>query len=258
MAATAVRSRPHLVLETVIVLGICLGKSAVMSILNIINRLTYQVPLSEQTSTMNSAVTPDRPWLDLMYQLANNLFPFFFAFAAIYLLWRVWPPRGGSVWQAIGLDGRHVGRDIGAGVGVAALILGPALGFYLLARQLGINTTIVMANLGENWWTIPMYCLAAFQNGFLEEVVMIGYLTTRWRQSGWHPAAAIVVSALIRGSYHLYQGFGGFVSNLVFGLLLGWLYHRTKRLWPLVIAHTVIDITAFVGYSLLAGVVSWL
>ena len=89
-------------------------------------------------------------------------------------------------------------------------------------------------------------------------VVMIGYLTTRWRQSGWHPGAAIVVSALIRASYHLYQGFGGFISNLVFGLLLGWLYQRTRRLWPLVIAHTVIDITAFVGYSLLAGVVGWL
>ena len=48
--------------------------------------------------------------------------------------------------------------------------------------------------------------------------------------------AAIAVSALIRGSYHLYQGFGGFISNLVFGLLLGWLYQRTRRLWPLVIA----------------------
>ncbi|MEA5120589.1 MAG: CPBP family intramembrane glutamic endopeptidase [Propionibacterium sp.] len=257
MAATAARTRPRLVLETLLILGISLGKSAVYSILNIINRLTYQVPLSEQTSTMNSAVTPDRPWLDLAYQLANNLLPFCAPFLAIYLLWRIWPP-GPSPWRAIGLDGRRVGRDIALGVGLALLILGPALGFYLLARQLGINTTIVMADLGSDWWTIPMYCLAAFQNGFLEEVVMIGYLTTRWRQSGWHPGAAIAVSALIRGSYHLYQGFGGFISNLVFGLLLGWLYQRTRRLWPLVIAHTVIDITAFVGYSLLAGVVGWL
>lgn len=205
MAATAARTRPRLVLETLLILGISLGKSAVYSILNIINRLTYQVPLSEQTSTMNSAVTPDRPWLDLAYQLANNLLPFCAPFLAIYLLWRIWPP-GPSPWRAIGLDGRRVGRDIALGVGLALLILGPALGFYLLARQLGINTTIVMADLGSDWWTIPMYCLAAFQNGFLEEVVMIGYLTTRWRQSGWHPGAAIAVSALIRGSYHLYQG----------------------------------------------------
>ena len=119
MAATAARTRPRLVLETLLILGISLGKSAVYSILNIINRLTYQVPLSEQTSTMNSAVTPDRPWLDLAYQLANNLLPFCAPFLAIYLLWRIWPP-GPSPWRAIGLDGRRVGRDIangGGGVG---------------------------------------------------------------------------------------------------------------------------------------------
>lgn len=258
MPATRTRTRPHLILETVIVLGLSLGRSAVYSILNIINRLTLpQLPLSEQTSTMNSSVTPDRPWLDLAYQLANNLFPFFQPFLALYLLWRIWPPAA-TPWQAIGLDGRRIGRDLAQGVGLAALILGPALGFYLLARTMGINTTVVMANLTEAWWTVPMYCLAAFMNGFLEEVVMIGYLFTRWRQAGWRSAAIIVTSALIRGSYHLYQGFGGFISNLVFGLLLGWLYTRTKRLWPLVVAHAVIDIAAFVGYALLAGVVDWL
>lgn len=257
MAATALRGRPFLLVETVIILGLSLGRSAVYSILNIINRLTYEVPLAEQTSTMNSSVTPDRPWLDLAYQLANNLFPFFTPALCLYLLWRVWPPRD-APWRAIGLDGRRVGRDFALGALVAALILGPALGWYLLARSLGINTTIAMGNLAETWWTVPMYVLAAFMNGTLEEVVMVGYLFTRWKQAGWHPWAIIVVSAVIRGGYHLYQGFGGFASNLVFGLVLGWLYQRTKRLWPLVIAHTLIDVVAFVGYSLLAGVVDWL
>jgi len=45
VAETAARTRPRLVLETLLILGISLGKSAVYSILNIINRLTYQVPL---------------------------------------------------------------------------------------------------------------------------------------------------------------------------------------------------------------------
>ena len=243
--------------ETLIVLGLSLGRSAVYSILKIIDRLTYQVPLAQQTSTMNSSVTPDRPWLDFAYQLAANIFPFFHPILCLYLLARIWAPRD-APWRAMGLDGRSVGRDLAWGVSIAAAILGPALGFYLLSRALGINTTIVMADLAAAWWTIPMYCLAAFMNGTLEEVVMVGYLFTRWRQAGWHPAAMIVVSALIRGTYHLYQGFGGFLSNLVFGLLLGWLYTRTRRLWPLVIAHTLIDVVAFVGYSLLAGRVGWL
>lgn len=261
MGATALRGRPHLVVETVIVLGLSLGRSAVYSILNIINRLTIpDVPLGEQTSTMNQAITPDRPWLDFAYQLANNIFPFFHPILALYLLWRIWPPGlpDRSPWRAIGLDGRHLGRDIAWGVGLTTVIIGPALGFYLLARQLGINTTISMAGLSEAWWAIPMYVLAAFMNGTLEEVVMVGYLFTRWRQAGWQPWTIIITSALIRGTYHLYQGFGGFLSNLVFGLLLGWLYTRTKRLWPLIIVHTLIDVVAFVGYHLLVGVVDWL
>lgn len=151
MPATAVRGRPHLVAETVIVLGLSLGRSAAYSILNIINRLTLPgLPLAEQTSTMNSSVTPDRPWLDLAYQLANNLFPFFHPMLALYLLWRIWPPPD-APWRAIGLDGRRVGRDVAWGVGIAAVILGPALGGYLLARQIGINTTIVMADLTQAW-----------------------------------------------------------------------------------------------------------
>jgi membrane protease YdiL (CAAX protease family) len=87
---------------------------------------------------------------------------------------------------------------------------------------------------------------------------MVGYLFTRWRQAGWSLPTVIVVSALIRGSYHLYQGFGGFVGNTIMGLIFGWAYTRTKRVAPLVVAHTILDTVAFVGYSLLKGHLSWL
>ena len=70
----------------------------------------------------------------------------------------------------------------------------------------------------------------------------------RWAGGKWR---IILTSALIRGSYHLYQGFGGFVGNLVMGLVFGWFYTRTKRVMPLVVAHTILDVVAFVGYALL-------
>ena len=95
-----------------------------------------------------------------------------------------------------------------------------------------------------------MLVLAAAQNAVLEEVVMIGYLFARWGEAGWGTWRIIVTSAVIRGSYHLYQGFGGFVGNLVMGLLFGWLYPRTKRVMPLVVAHTILDVVAFVGDAL--------
>ena len=68
----------------------------------------------------------------------------------------------------------------------------------------------------------------------------------------------LVGSALIRGAYHLYQGFGGFAGNLIMGLLFGWLYLRTKRVMPLVVVHSLLDIAAFVGYALLKPHLSWL
>ena len=63
---------------------------------------------------------------------------------------------------------------------------------------------------------------------------------------------------MLRGAYHLYQGVGGFVGNLVMGLLFGWLFLRWRRVAPFVVAHTLLDVGAFVGYAVLAPHVSWL
>jgi membrane protease YdiL (CAAX protease family) len=67
-----------------------------------------------------------------------------------------------------------------------------------------------------------------------------------------------VWSSLLRGAYHLYQGFGAGLGNIAMGLVFGYAWQRTKRLWPLVIAHGLIDTVAFVGYALLTGHLGWL
>ena len=87
---------------------------------------------------------------------------------------------------------------------------------------------------------------------------MVGYLITRLRQLGWSENRALGAQALLRGSYHLYQGLGGFVGNLAMGLLFGRLWQRQNRLWVLVGAHTLIDVVAFLGYAVLHGRVGWL
>ena len=95
-------------------------------------------------------------------------------------------------------------------------------------------------------------------NGVLEEVIIIGFLFTRLEQLRWAPWAIVVTSALIRGSYHLYQGFGGMAGNIIMGLVFGWVYLRWRRVGPLVVAHTLLDIVSFVGYALLAPLLAWL
>lgn len=240
--------------ETALVLGVSLGASAIWSVLSIIRKVTAETALSAQTTAMNSSVTPDRPWLDLAYQLAGILLALVPVLLALHLLHRDDPHPGASM----GFDLRHPGQDVLAGLGLTALIGIPGLALYVVSRELGMNTTIAAANLVDVWWSVPVLILAAAQNAVLEEVIMIGYLFRRWAQAGWGTWQIIVTSALIRGTYHLYQGFGGFVGNAVMGLVFGWLYTRTRRVMPLVIAHTLLDVFAFVGYALLRDRVGWL
>ncbi|MBK8459125.1 MAG: CPBP family intramembrane metalloprotease [Micropruina sp.] len=237
--------------EVLLVLGLSLGQSAVYSVLSLAEKLTRPVPLSQQTTTMNSSVTPDRPWLDLSYQLAGIVFPLVPALLALYLL-RLSFDRG-----QIGLDWTRPGRDAVVGLAIAAGIGLPGLALYFGARQLGLNTNVQPANLGAEWWTIPVLIGLAVMNGVLEEVIIVGFWFTRMRQAGWLPAAVLLGSALLRGTYHLYQGFGGFVGNLAMGLIFGWLYLRYKRVGPLVAAHIVLDLVAFIGYALVAPYTDW-
>lgn len=250
--------RAGLGLEVLIVLGLSLGASAVYAVLRIIDRLTVQVALNNQTSSLNNSVTPDRPWLDLAYQLANIGFGVMPVLLVLYLLRRVDPPSMESPARFLGVDLRRPGFDLGAGVLLAAVIGIPGLGLYVAAKALGLNTQVAAANLSGAWWTVPVLVLAAFQNALLEEVVMIGYLFTRLRQLAWRVPVVVAVSALVRGSYHLYQGFGGFLGNAVMGAVFGLVYLRWRRVGPLVVAHTILDVVAFIGYTLAKDHLSWL
>ncbi|HEU5108493.1 MAG TPA: CPBP family intramembrane glutamic endopeptidase, partial [Micromonosporaceae bacterium] len=117
---------------------------------------------------------------------------------------------------------------------------------------------VIPASLPDLWWAVPVLVLAATQNALLEEIVVVGYLLTRLRELGWRIAPAVATSALLRGAYHLYQGFGAFVGNAIMGVVFALFYLRTRRVLPLVIAHTLLDVVAFVGYTLLRDRVSWL
>ncbi len=244
--------RRSLRVETLLVLGVSLGASAIWSVLSIIEKLTRPIPLAQQTTAMNTSTTPDRPWLDLAYKLVGIALPLVAVLLAVYLLAHVRrPTRGGSVTRFIGLDRSEPVRDGLRGLGLAAVIGIPGLAFYLVAKAIGINTQVSAANLADVWWSAPVLVLAAIENALLEEVIMVAYLFTRWRQTGWSWPLVIGLSAVVRGSYHLYQGFGGFAGNIVMGLVLGLVFVRTRRVMPLVVCHSILDIVAFVGYNVL-------
>ncbi len=239
--------RARLKWEIAIVLALSLGQSAVYSVISLIAKLTAPGNLSSQTATLNQSVSP-RELLDLTYQLVG----IFFAVIPVALVVFLLSAEGSSATRRLGLDldRRPAWRDLAWGAGLAAVIGIPGLGLYFLAKSLNLNATVVPSGLTEYWWTLPVLILAAAQNAVLEEVVVVGYLITRLRQLGVGEWPALVSSAVLRGSYHLYQGFGAFVGNAVMGLVFGYFYQRKGRVLPLVIAHALIDIVAFVGYAL--------
>ncbi|UYM04991.1 CPBP family intramembrane glutamic endopeptidase [Solicola gregarius] len=239
------RSRTRIRAEIWIVLGLSLGQSAVYAVVSLIGKLT-EGPLRDQTATLNASEST-REYLDLTYQVLGIAFALVPVALALYLL----SANGRSALRTLGLDRTRPWFDVGAGVGLAALIGLPGLAFYFIGRELGMTATVVPSALNEYWWTVPVLILSAMQNAVLEEVVVVGYLMTRLRDLGWELPATLATSALVRGSYHLYQGVGPGIGNAVMGVIFGYWYYRTGRVMPLIIAHTILDIVAFVGYALL-------
>jgi uncharacterized protein len=235
--------------EVLLVLGVSLGASGVYALLDLIRSLTAPKPLNQQTQTLVQSAAPGRPWLDLAFQLASVGFGVVPALLAAHLLGR----DHGSAARVLGLVPRRFGFDGTAGALLALAIGVPGLGLYVLARYCGFNVTVVPAALPHVWWAVPVLVLAAAQNAVLEEVVVVGYLVTRLEQLGLRLPAVVALSAALRGSYHLYQGFGGFLGNAVMGVVSAYFFTRTRRVGPLVLAHTLLDTVAFVGYTLFAG-----
>jgi membrane protease YdiL (CAAX protease family) len=244
--------RRTLVVEIVLVLAVTLGLSGLRSLLALLDALLAPGSLANQSVAINA---PARKigLLDLCYQLTGVIQLLAWGGLGGYLL-----VRSGIGLRGIGLRRQGVGRDIGLGAGLAAMIGVPGLGLYLLAHAAGLNLTVLPSALGDTWWRVPVLVASAVANALAEELLVVGYLITRLRQLGSSEGRALLASAALRGSYHLYQGFGGFAGNLVMGLVFGRVWQRTHRLWALVSAHALIDVVAFVGYALLRGHLSWL
>ena len=229
--------------EILLVLGLSLGASAVYSIVSIADSLSRPTPLSRQVQSLNGSLN-NRAIFDLIYQFLAIFFDLVPVALVCFLLWQSARPH----LARLGLRFDRPTRDAALGLGLALVIGIPGIFVYLGGKALGLGVTVSASPLDTYWWTIPILVLSALRAGLQEELIVIGYLFARLRDLGWKTWPIILSAALLRGSYHLYQGFGALVGNFAMGVLFGWLYSRYGRVLPLVIAHFVIDTAIFVGY----------
>ncbi|HEX4057479.1 MAG TPA: type II CAAX endopeptidase family protein [Galbitalea sp.] len=230
--------------EILLVLGVSLGADAVYAIINIVDLSTRAQSLGHQSTAINTPLS-DRQYIDLSYQLYDILIPLIPVALVCYILWQTARPH----LARLGFDFRRPWLDTGAGIALAAIIGAGGIGVYLAGRALQITVSVSADSLNAYWWTIPVLLLSALRAALQEEFIVIGYLYYRLRQLGWSKWTIILSTAVFRGSYHLYQGWGSFVGNFIMGVIFGWLYTRYGRLLPFIVAHFLIDAATFVGYG---------
>lgn len=248
-AASGPSTRRLLRDEVWIVLALTFLASAVWAVLDLVER-----PTLEGTST----VLFDTPTDDLA--LVQEALRVVFALVPVLLVVHLLH-RSGESAADIGLTVRPAGRlrrDLLHGLGLFAVVGTVGLAWYAVAVAAGINRNVVVITTGGPWWTVPAWLANALQFAVTEEVIVAGYLLRRLDQLGWSRNRALAASALLRGSYHLYQGWGGFAGNLAMGVLFGRIYQRTGRTVPLIAAHFLLDAVAGLGYLALRDRVGWL
>ncbi|WP_087117331.1 CPBP family intramembrane glutamic endopeptidase [Corynebacterium urinipleomorphum] len=230
--------RRRLSIEVALVLTITFGMSGVRAGLKLIDAALSPTPLNRQRTVLNDAAS-SLSWLDIALQLAS---------AATLMAW------GGLALFLLGSSlSRPRWRDWAWGAGLAALIGIPGLVLYVVSLQLGLTKEVIPATDAAK---VPLLLVWSAANAFAEEIVVVMWLVTRLKQLRIPVWGAIAASAVLRGTYHLYQGFSAGLGNIVMGIVFAYFYHRTGKVWPLILAHFLIDAVAYLGYLFLD--LSWL
>jgi uncharacterized protein len=96
------------------------------------------------------------------------------------------------------------------------------------------------------WFRSLQAVLIAVTAGVTEEIVVRGYAQTRLEQLRASTAVILLVPTALWGVLHVYQGLGAALTIFGLGLMYAWYFQRTRRLWPLILAHVLFDMTQLV------------
>jgi membrane protease YdiL (CAAX protease family) len=172
------------------------------------------------------------------------------SFATVYLVVRggavvgllAWVlHRSGESFGTIGLNFSRIRGDLLLVLPIAALaLLWQKIGFLVGDSTIGTGRVPFVPGHVPAIYVVTAITRSV-EAGVVEELVVLAYVLTRLRQLGVHPALAVLVSALIRVSYHAEYGTGA-LGPLLFGLALGTAYVTTRRLLPAIVVHTGYDI----------------
>lgn len=106
---------------------------------------------------------------------------------------------------------------------------------------LPINYGVPPGSIHLHWITIFSFVLL---NAFYEEIVYMGYAFNQWAQKygAW---SAFFFTLAFRMGVHIYQGSEHILQIGIWSIIFGLWYKYQGKLWPLVLAHALIDLYSF-------------
>ena len=167
-----------------------------------------------------------------------------FAFLAWFLKVRGW------TFEKFSLKATWKGTGLGLGLLVATyalFVIAQLVGQHVL--RIDMHSAAALYPKGAKDLDLQVIFLTSVVNGAYEELFVAGYVITVLTPVRG-PWTAINVSTGIRLLYHLYQGPIGILAIVPMGILFGWVYVRTRALWPLIVAHVLIDVVGLAYYTM--------
>jgi uncharacterized protein len=141
----------------------------------------------------------------------------------------------GDRWRSV----REVFRD--AGIGVAFLFVSVMLGSIVRGRG-GAPDQAVQFLFPHGGLEIVLWLLVSMTAGICEEAIYRGYLQRQFMALTKNISLGIILSAVVFGVSHAYQGFGHAFQIALLGGMSGILAHWRKSVRPGMFAHALQDI----------------
>jgi membrane protease YdiL (CAAX protease family) len=105
-----------------------------------------------------------------------------------------------------------------------------------------------LSTLFEGSLSLGPVLAVSIVNPVFEEVFVCAYIVSALKERRG-VAFAVNVSTALRVTYHLYQGAAGVISVVPVGLVFAYYYARNGKLWPLIVAHGILDFIALMYYG---------
>jgi len=151
-------------------------------------------------------------------------------------------------WRPTQVAGMPQPLDVLRGVGVW---LAAMAAFYVVWIVFALSAPTWAATLRQQPMrghvSATIIVIVSVLNPVFEEFLWLGYGVTAL-ESRLGPRRASVVSLALRVSIHVYQGARAIVGVLPGTAVLTWYYARTRRLWPVVVAHVIMDAVGLLAF----------